>query len=422
MGRLKKSACAALSVALSAAMLTSCSAGRYCMSYDDDKQVNSGIYIYNIVSEMINQQYLTYYTGNTESIMKKKVGDKEMAVYLEDTAMKNTKAYCAISSKFSELNLSLTQDETKSISDTATNAYNAQKDMFEEMGISKESIKNVITQSKMREKLFDYYYGKDGKEPVSDEDLEKYVNDNYLRFKTLSISKSTNSDETEKEKENKKLEATIDEYLKKAQGVSFDGFDDIIHEYEESVEAKSSTKNVGDSDSSSQSDSSAADSSTADSSTTDSSTADSSTTDSSTVDSSAAESGSDSSTTGETQEKDKYEHENFVNYSTYDEEGLKTDYGKLLTEVKGLSQGVYTKYSNDSTYYIIIKGDASLRSSEYVSENRDTVVSEMKNDDFDKMVEEWEEEINIKVNDNSIKRYSAKNLYKRYTDYTSKKS
>ena len=69
MARLKRLASAAVSVALAAVMLTSCSAGRYCMSYSDNKQVNSGIYIYNIISELINQQYMSYYTGSTKECL-----------------------------------------------------------------------------------------------------------------------------------------------------------------------------------------------------------------------------------------------------------------------------------------------------------------------------------------------------------------
>ena len=35
----------------------------------------------------------------------------------------------------------------------------------------------VIEQGKMRDQIFEYFYGKDGKEAVSDDDLEKYVNE-----------------------------------------------------------------------------------------------------------------------------------------------------------------------------------------------------------------------------------------------------
>ena len=86
-----------------------------------------------------------------------------------------------------------------------------------------------------------------------------------------------------------------------------------------------------------------------------------------------------------------------------------------------MKAGSCIKYSNDKVYYIIYKGDVTERSKEYVADNRDTVLKEMKNDDFDKMVEEWESSLDIKVDDKSIRRYSAKSLYERYTDYSSSK-
>ena len=135
-----------------------------------------------------------------------KVNGKEMAVYLEENAMKKTKEYCAVTEKFKELDMELSDDDMKTVSSSATNAYNQQKDMYEELGISKESIKLMLKESKMKEKLFDYYYGKDGKQAPSDSDIEKYINENYVRFKSLSISKSTKSDEDEKKKENKENE------------------------------------------------------------------------------------------------------------------------------------------------------------------------------------------------------------------------
>ena len=39
---------------------------------------------------------------------------------------------------------------------------------------------------------------------------------------------------------------------------------------------------------------------------------------------------------------------------------------------------------------------------------------------FDKTIEEWAEDLDIKVDNKSVKRYSAKALYKKYTDFSSK--
>ena len=43
---------------------------------------------------------------------------------------------------------------------------------------------------------------------------------------------------------------------------------------------------------------------------------------------------------------------------------------------------------------------------------------EKKNPDFEKLIEQWEEDIKIKVDNASIKKYSAKNIYKKYSDYS----
>ena len=73
MAKLKRLASAVVSIALSAVMLTSCNSGRYCMSYDD-KNINSGVYIYNIMSELLNQQYMMYYTGeDANKLMEKEI-------------------------------------------------------------------------------------------------------------------------------------------------------------------------------------------------------------------------------------------------------------------------------------------------------------------------------------------------------------
>ena len=449
MRMLKRLACAAVSVAMTATMLTGCNNGRYVMSYGKT-DVNAGIYIYNIVSEMLNQQYMLYYKGSSGGVMDEKVNGKEMAVYLEENAMKKTKEYCAVTEKFKELDMELSDDDMKTVSSSATNAYNQQKDMYEELGISKESIKLMLKESKMKEKLFDYYYGKDGKQAPSDSDIEKYINENYVRFKSLSISKSTKSDEDEKKKENKENEELIEKYFKQAEGKSFDSFDEVIEAYNKYVEEKekkasgtdssSSSSSASDSSSSSSaadssSSSSAADSSSSSSaadSSSSSSAADSSSskvgatdssssgTDSSSSDTDSSEHDHDHEDTGATTKENKYPNESMVNYASIDEDTLNTESGKMLTKIKGMGEGKAEKFENDDAYYIIIKGDVKQRSKEYAEENHDTLLKEMFEKTFDKTIEEWAEDLDIKVDNKSVKRYSAKALYKKYTDFSSK--
>lgn len=475
MKMLKRLAAGIVSIAMAATMLTGCNSGRYVMNYDGN-DINAGIYIYNVLSELLSQQYTLYIKGSSDDIMEQKVDGKEMAVYLEDKAMEKTKEYCAVTEKFKELGLELTDEDMKTIASSATNTYNSQKEMFEEMGISKESIKLVLKGTKMKSMIFDYYYGENGKEAPKDEEIEKYISDNYLRYKSITISKSTSTDDATKAKENKEKKEQADKYFKQAESKSFTSFDDVIDAYKKDTEeaskaasgdsstgdsssnsdsksdssssssqadsssssnadsssaVESDSSKVGDNDSSSSSaaessssseskadssSSSAADSSSADTS----STADSSSKDdtSSTADSSSA---ADTSTTGTTKtEASKYPNETMINYASYSEDQLASDTGKMATKIKEAETGKAFFYEDDTGYYIIIKGDASERAKGYASENHGTLLDEMFEKTFEKNIAEWAEKLDIKVDNNAIKRYSAKSLYNRYADFLAK--
>lgn len=109
-----------------------------------------------------------------------------------------------------------------------------------------------------------------------------------------------------------------------------------------------------------------------------------------------------------------------INYALYDEETLKTESGKVLVKIKDMSEGKAELFENDDAYYIVIKGDVKERTKEYASDNHDTVVKEMFEKTFDETIAKWAEELDIKVDNNSLKRYSAKKLYNKYADFTTK--
>ena len=111
-----------------------------------------------------------------------------------------------------------------------------------------------------------------------------------------------------------------------------------------------------------------------------------------------------------------------INYSNYNEEQLASDTGKMATKIKEAETGKAFFYEDDTGYYIIIKGDASERAKGYASENHGTLLDEMFSKTFEKNIAEWAEKLDIKVDNHSIKRYSAKSLYNRYADFLAKDS
>jgi hypothetical protein len=454
--------------------MAGCTDTSYVLQSGDDK-VNAGVYIYNMLSEMSYQMTMMYYNdGITEDYFDQEIDGQSFSDYLSDYALTSTKEYFAIVKQFDSLGLELTSDELDEINENVTEAWDSYGDFYESEGISKDSMKLAYKESQMRSDLFDYYYAEGGVEEVSNSDIVTYLNDNYVRYKSISIAKSTNEDEDTAASEDEENKALRDEYLEKAEGVSFDDFDTIIDEYnayleevaaeeaaaEDTSSDDSSTDSETDSTADSETDSStdsSADSeividdsaisfdaaATEDSTTDDSSVAsddseasDDSTADDSTVEESDSEAElitvsadgltDDTEDTAEgdssTEEVDPYENETMYNFGTMDDDTKESSTGEFITAVNDLEVGVATAYEDDDYYYIIIKGDITERSTEYAEDNKDSMISEMKSDDFQSKIDGWVEEIGISENSDAIKRYTPQVVYDKQEEYYSSES
>lgn len=428
MAKAKKITAALTAALLCTASLTACSDTSYVMTVGDSK-INAGIYIYNELTEMSYQMTMMYYQkGIKKDYFDQKVDGKAFDEYLSDYALTATKEYAAVVDKFNELGLTLSDEDIKSINDSISSTWDSQGEFYESEGISKESVKLALKGSKMREELFDHYYAEGGEEAVSDDEMVKYLDDNYLRYKSISFAKTkastessssaTDSSTDSADAANEEAKAKRDEFLEKAQGVSFDDFDRIIDEYNDYV----ASKKASDSSSAADSDSSASDdtSSVSDIDTSSTASDDTSSVSDSTADSSTAASDTDSSADSSSSAPDPYANEKMMNYGTMDDSQKDTANGKILKEVSGMSTDVATAYEDDNAYYILIKGDVKDRDTEYAKDNHEDLLKEMKSDEFQKKLTSWVEKLDIKVNNKAIKRYTPKVVYDKQTEYYSK--
>jgi len=455
---------ALLACVIAAVSVTGCTDTTYVLKSGDD-EVKAGVYIGFMQDELSAQLNMLYNQGVTNDPFSQKVEDKPLADYLKEYALKNTKEYLALKKQFSAEGLKLTDEETKTISTTVNNVWKSNGEYYENAGISKESYKEIYKASFWSRGLFQAYYGKGGKENPSDEDMQKYINDNYIRYKLISIDKSTATDEETKKTETAALEKDRDDFLKKAEGVSFEDFDKLITEYDEFKKAKEEAEKADDSsstddsskadDSSSTDDSSKADDSSAtddsskaddssatddssktddssatdDSSKTDDSSAtddsskadDSSSTDDSskTDDSSATDDSSKTDEKKEEEETDPYKNEIMINLDGYTDEQFSTASGKLYKFVQGMETGKAQAFDNEYCYYIVIKGDVAGRT-DYLSGNYDSVLNRMKQKDYEAKIQEWISAADIKLNDKAINRYTPEVIYDRMKEYAEK--
>lgn len=78
-------------------------------------------------------------------------------------------------------------------------------------------------------------------------------------------------------------------------------------------------------------------------------------------------------------------------------------------------------YSDDNYWYVIQKLDV-LGYDDYVEDNKNALLNEMKSSEFDGMVDEWVEDCGIIKNDKSFSRYNADRIYEDYEEYQEKKA
>lgn len=431
MKKMKRAAAAAVAAAVTAGTMAGCSSTDYALTADG-KKVNAGVYISYALSEMTSQMYTMYYGGKVKDLSEcfdKQIDGKDFTTYVKDSALEKTKEFATVNAKFDELGLKLSKDDKNTISDNVSSSWDSNGDFYESEGISRESIKQTYEFSFKRSAIFDYYYAEGGKEEVSADDLQTYVNDNYIRYKLVTIPKSTSTDDDTKESENAEIKELVDGYLEEAKDLDFEGFDKIIDEYnayKEAKDAKDSTDSsddesaVTDLDSSSAADeSSAADDTSSD----DSSAADSSEADTELSADTDTSSSDDSSADGDSEEEDKYPNETVVNYTdgtNKDSDKYNENNAELLKQIKEGEYGAAASWDNDTNYYIFMSADIAERT-DYVDDNKETLLQSMKGDEFDSKVEGWVKEMKITVNNKAVKRYTVKEIYDRQTEYYNKK-
>ncbi len=462
MRKLKRIAAAVTAAVMVTVSAAGCSDTDYAMTMGNEK-VNAGVYINFLLGEINNQMYTLYYSGQVTDMNKcpdTEIDGKSFTDYVKDTALKDMKEFAAINAKFDEFGLELSDEDKDEIASSVDSAWEQMGEYYEYQGISRESLKMTYEASYKRSAVFDHYYAEGGIEEVTNDDMQKYVNENYIRFKTIAVPKSVLEDETEAAAEDGESMALVNGYLLKAEEMSFEEFDQIIDEYDEYTEQQAAEENgedtaltdedaVTDIDSSSAADDTAEDTApdtkeTADTSTDTDETADSAEDDSAedsvddttaedesmaeedtvTDDSAAEDSAADETAEGEEdteEEEDPYINETIVNFTTASDtesDSYNEEYVKVLEAMKNSEYGKAAIYEDDNNIYLYMTADVSERT-DYVEDNADTLRQTMKGDDFQKLIDSWVEALDIKVNDKAIKRYTVNEIFERQEEYYS---
>jgi hypothetical protein len=158
-----------------------CSTDKSWALKNDSFTAPIGTYIYYL--------YYSYQDADSKKpdaskpVLEQKIDGKDAEAYIKEKALNYTKMLFVLDDKMKELGLTLTAQETKTISETTESQWQQASSTFEKYGVSKNSFNLVYADYSIKsQKIFNGLYGKNGKKAVSDADLKAYFEKNYTDF------------------------------------------------------------------------------------------------------------------------------------------------------------------------------------------------------------------------------------------------
>ena len=186
MNLLKKCAALLTAGALCFSMSACASSDTGWIMRKDQLEMPAGVYINNLIQ--------SYYDASTmvedpdADVLDQEIEGQPAADWIEQNAIDETKKEMAICSEFSARNIAFPEDQLLSCQQQAQSYYDQSGDNLEKNGIAQGSIELIYQISYMKTQLFQALYGPSGEDPVSDEELSNYYDDNYIKMAVQTFS------------------------------------------------------------------------------------------------------------------------------------------------------------------------------------------------------------------------------------------
>ena len=198
---LRKKCAAVLTAGAMALSMAACSSDTSWIMRKDPLEMQVGVYINNMIQ--------SYYEATTlvedveQDVLSQQIEGQDAEDWIQQNAIDETKKAMAICSEFNARNIAFSQEQLLSCQEQAASYYEQAGDNLEKNGISQDSIELLYQITYMKTQLFQALYGEAGEDPVSEEELRDYYNENYIKMAVQTFSFSdveVPEDATEEEK------------------------------------------------------------------------------------------------------------------------------------------------------------------------------------------------------------------------------
>ena len=399
MNRFGKLTAGLLTLSLTAS-LAGCSADTSWAYRSANAEITSGMYI-GLSIAAVQSASMVEGVDTSLSLFDQEIEGYDGLTWVTNETEKLARQYLATEEKFLEMGLSFTEEEQAAIDNYAENYWAYVSSYYEDEGCGQTSFTKLVTNTEKQNKIFDAIYGEGGEQEVSEEELRKAYEENYVKASYFVVPLT--DDEGEK-LEDSKLDARKKQaelLLERIQnGENFETVKADYEASEEETEEETSSETAESSEATESSETTESSEAAESSETTESSeiTESSEATESSEVaESSEATESSETAETSETEATDTSEY-------MYKEGSYPSLLLDALFEALDGDVGM-----TEDTNYIYIWQKQSLDDTGFEG-LRSTILSQLKGEDFTALIEEWATALDMTANEPSLKKHSPKNL------------
>ncbi|MGN0641864.1 MAG: hypothetical protein ACI4JJ_01840 [Huintestinicola sp.] len=469
-----KKIAAGMTAAAMLASLTACGEDTTWGAVIDGEQIPAGIFIYYLQSGYYQAQskLTANEDGTYPDVFTADIEGKDGKTWIYDYATEQMQKYAAIEAKCAEYGVTISDEdmEAAKISVDSTWDYIEQyygENYFESMGISQDSYLKTYVSDLKYDALFDKLYSPEGEHGVSEDELKAYLDENYAMINYIEMELRDGEGNLLKSEGKAERMAMAEEYVERYKaGESFDSlnaeyvayYDNLVAQAEAAAaEAEETTDDTSAAETQTaevETETAEADGAEAEEGETtdteavtevsETDTAENETDEETDeVSEEAEEAASDevsetseaAATSEETAEETSEETAEETTESS--DEGILSDdislddgtvnvvssnqtviektgtapSEKVVSAVfNAMAKGDIMIIEEDEYYYIVLKEDV-LETDEYFNEARESLLYEMKNEDFEALIKTWEEAQLFTRNEKSYKRYDPAKLF-----------
>ncbi len=135
-------------------------------------------------------------------IFKETIDGMSYSDWVKENTRKGVLRFVGTQRLCEQYGITLTDDEIADINSSVQESWDTEDmylqyiygmstmgDYYRAMGIEVESLKQIAIADELNSRLFDYFYGEDGEYAVPQEEIDKYIEDNYAAYRLMTVRK-----------------------------------------------------------------------------------------------------------------------------------------------------------------------------------------------------------------------------------------